>query len=238
MIDSIAFHLRSAEDTEQFGEQFGALLCSIESHAAAVTLLLSGDLGAGKTTFVRGLARGLGAMNEAVASPTFTIRMDHTGATRSLVHIDAWRIGVHDLEEIGFDEALASNAVIAIEWPERIAAAIPARHVRIALNHAESNDETFDAGRVAVVTFGALSPREVQRILESLALLVRAPRINGYACPTCGKRAESGGVLPPTSNELSPYAPFCSQRCQLADLGDWLSMRHRIAGSEVPEFDE
>ena len=242
MSDSISFHLRDATETEQFGEQLGELLCSLQAHPAAITLLLSGDLGAGKTTLVRGLARGLGADSESVASPTFTIRMDHTGSTRPLIHIDAWRISASDLHEIGFDELLDTNAVIALEWPERIAAALPQRHVRITLDHIEASEVGAEAGRVAVVTFSALKEQEARRIVESLGLLVRAPRMRALSCPTCGKPVESGGSISPAAcaSDSSPstFAPFCSSRCRLSDLGDWLLMRHRIAGSEAKEFDE
>ncbi len=252
MGESLAFHLRNAGETEQFGEQLGAALCSLEEHPASIALLLSGDLGAGKTTFVRGLGYGMGVGSTGVgstgvgscdgaagesspiASPTFTVRMDHRGATRALIHIDAWRIGVDDLHEIGFQEALLSTAVIAIEWPERIASALPSRHIRIALDHAESSDAGTDAGRHAVITLGALTPREVRRIAESLALLVRAPRVSAAQCPVCGSRVTSGGVgSPAASASESSSAPFCSQRCRLADLGDWLAMRHRVAGTDA-----
>jgi tRNA threonylcarbamoyladenosine biosynthesis protein TsaE len=117
MSDLRCFHLRDSVATEQLGEVLGDLLRSIDAHPGAITLLLSGDLGAGKTTLVRGIARGMGADDTAVASPTFTLRMDHRGETRTLAHIDAWRIGPHDLESIGMDELLAQSGVIAVEWP-------------------------------------------------------------------------------------------------------------------------
>ena len=227
----LSFHLRERDSTEQFGEVVGDLLRSRHAHPGAVALLLSGELGAGKTTFVRGLARGLGAEAEAVASPTFTLRMDHAGE-RALIHIDAWRMRADDPESIGLEEALSSDAVVAIEWPERIADALPPRHLRIRLEHADPIEEGADPGRVATISAAGFTDHEVRRLAEGLELLVRAPRVAPPVCPSCGRALageQQGG---------SAFAPFCSARCRKADLGDWLTMRHRIAGSETPEVDE
>ena len=225
----LAFHLRNSSETEQFGAVLGDLLRSTDAHPGALLVLLSGDLGAGKTTFVRGLAHGLGADDGAVASPTFTLRMDHRAPTRTLAHIDAWRIGPEDLESLGFDELLASSHVIALEWPEKLAGHLPARHLRVRLEHAGSTEEGAEPGRVVTIDGAGLPDRESQRIAEGLSLLARAPRISPPRCPVCG-RAPAG--------ESSAHAPFCSPRCRMADLGDWLLMRHRIEGTETPEFDE
>lgn len=227
----LSFHLRDTEQTEQFGAVLGDLLRSTSAHPGAVLLLLSGDLGAGKTTFVRGLAAGLGADSGAVASPTFTLRMDHRAPDRMLAHIDAWRIGPLDLDSIGFDELLAGDSVIALEWPERLTGALSwrLRQLRLRLEHAEAVEEGGEAGRTVTIDASQLDDREVRRICEGLSLLVRAPRIAPPRCPVCGS---------PPAGESSTHAPFCSPRCRLADLGDWLMMRHRIEGTDVPEFDE
>ena len=236
MSDLRCFHLRDSVDTEQLGEVLGDLLRSIDAHPGAITLLLSGDLGAGKTTLVRGIARGMGADDTAVASPTFTLRMDHRGETRTLAHIDAWRIGAHDLESIGMDELLAQSGVIAVEWPEKLGAQLPSRHLRVTLDYTQSthvDGEAHELGRIITVDATALGARESRRIVQGLDLLVRSPSIAPLLCPVCGASTtrsaqdNSGGVL-----------PFCSRRCRMADLGDWLAMRHRIAGSSTPEFDE
>jgi tRNA threonylcarbamoyladenosine biosynthesis protein TsaE len=225
----LSFHLRDREQTEQFGAVLGDLLSSTTAHPGAIVLLLSGDLGAGKTTLVRGLAQGLGAEDTAIASPTFTLRMDHRGADRMLTHIDSWRIGPDDLESLGFDELLAGNAVIAIEWPERIAGALPERSLRIRLDHAEAAELDGEPGRALTIDVHGFDDRQQRRLAEGLSLLVRAPRLTAPACPVCGKSA---------AGDSAAHAPFCSPRCKLADLGDWLLMRHRIAGKDTPEFDE
>lgn len=227
----LAFHLRDRESTEQFGEVLGDLLRSTSAHPGAIALLLSGELGAGKTTFVRGLARGLGAEAGAVASPTFTLRMDHAGE-RALIHVDAWRMRDGDAESIGLDEALASGAVVAIEWPERIVDALPRRNLRVRLEHADPLEEGAEPGRVATISAAGVSETEARRLAEGLVLLVRAPRVAAPVCPSCGRE------LAGERQGSGAFAPFCSERCRKADLGDWLTMRHRIAGPDTPEVDD
>lgn len=83
-------------------------------------LLLSGELGAGKTAFVRGLAAGLGVSPDAVTSPTFTLVHEYRGGRLPLQHVDLYRLEQADLDTLGLDEALAESGVVAVEWPERL----------------------------------------------------------------------------------------------------------------------
>ncbi len=106
--------------------------------AAGAIVLLSGDLGAGKTAFTRGLAEGLGIDPELVSSPTFTIVHEYSGGRLPLVHVDLYRLSTADLDEVGLDADLASRGVTAIEWPERLARPVRgAVHVTI---HDAGND--------------------------------------------------------------------------------------------------
>ena len=81
-------------------------------------VLLHGDLGAGKTAFVRGLARGLGAPAGEVSSPTFTIIQEYRGRV-TLYHVDLYRLQPREAGELGLDEMIDSGGVVAIEWAER-----------------------------------------------------------------------------------------------------------------------
>ncbi len=225
----LSFHLTDSEQTEQFGEVLGDLLRSKDAHSGCVLLLLSGELGAGKTTLVRGLAEGLGADASTVASPTFVLRMDHRSSERMLIHLDAWRMTLADLDSIGFDELLSSEAVVALEWPERLADALPARGICVRLEHAPSSEEDGDVGRCLTIDAFGVHALQRQRLSEGLQLLVRAAQIKPLVCPVCG------GV--PAAGESS-LAPFCSSRCKLVDLGDWLFMRHRIAGTATDAMDQ
>jgi tRNA threonylcarbamoyladenosine biosynthesis protein TsaE len=82
-------------------------------------VLLTGDLGAGKTAFVRGLAAGLGIDPDDVSSPTFTLIQEYVGA-RVLRHVDLYRLQGAEIDDLGLDELTQDGAVVAIEWAERL----------------------------------------------------------------------------------------------------------------------
>jgi tRNA threonylcarbamoyladenosine biosynthesis protein TsaE len=106
------FETASEEQTSAVGGQVAAWV------RPGDVILLYGDLGAGKTAFVRGLAHGLGAPADAVTSPTFTIIQEYRGAM-TLYHVDLYRLDPPDADDLGLDELISSGGVVAIEWAER-----------------------------------------------------------------------------------------------------------------------
>lgn len=102
----------SEQETVAAGERFAARL------QGGDVVLLYGDLGAGKTAFVRGLAQGLGASPDAVTSPTFTLMQEYHGRLM-LVHVDLYRLAPDEVGALGIEESTDAPSVIAIEWAER-----------------------------------------------------------------------------------------------------------------------
>lgn len=103
--------------------------------AAGSIILLTGDLGAGKTAFVRGLAEGLGLDPGDVTSPTFTLVHEYRGGGLPLVHVDLYRLERAELDEVGLDPDLAAQGVLAVEWAERLARA-PQDALRVTIRDA------------------------------------------------------------------------------------------------------
>lgn len=112
----------SAQQTRSFAQAIG------EKAYSGLTLLLSGDLGAGKTTFTQGLAIGL-KIDKTVSSPTFTIMKNYHG-TFDLNHIDAYRLeGLH--QDLGFEEMIGKEGISVIEWPDFIKEVWPNEYLKI-----------------------------------------------------------------------------------------------------------
>lgn len=142
------FITHSAEETIACGREIAARL------KPPSLVLLFGELGTGKTTLTKGIASGLGAANEEeVTSPTFTLvhkypgRHDHRSANAAVYHVDLYRVGdFRDLETLGLEDVLSENAIVIVEWPEKLALRTDWPVIRIHLEHL-SEDER----RISVV---------------------------------------------------------------------------------------
>jgi tRNA threonylcarbamoyladenosine biosynthesis protein TsaE len=126
----------SAGETRELAADFARALPS------DATIALHGNLGVGKTTFVQGLARGLGIM-EAVTSPTFNIFTLHRGPT-NLLHLDAYRLeNTRQVEDLLLEDFMISPWCLAVEWPEKIADWLPANTWHIELGIAPDERHTL-----------------------------------------------------------------------------------------------
>jgi len=102
-------------------------------------LLLIGDLGAGKTALVRGLAEGLGVAPEDVSSPTFTLMQEYRGGRVPLIHVDLYRLDeAREIDELGLEE-LGEGSVLAIEWAEKLPRSI-ADAIEVRIEHRDGNE--------------------------------------------------------------------------------------------------
>ncbi len=137
------YFTNSAEETERLGQRLGETLRGGE------VVAYLGELGAGKTAFTRGLARGLG-ISMRVTSPTYTIVNEYTGGRLPLFHFDMYRLGSgEELFDIGWEDYLARGGVCAVEWSENVSGAMEdAITVRI--------EKTSDEGRKITIEGSAL----------------------------------------------------------------------------------
>ncbi len=127
MSPTAEFVTRSADETERVGERLGRRLVPGE------VVALSGELGAGKTCFIRGLARGLG-VTQGVSSPTFVIVNQYTGRM-PVFHIDAYRTeSLTELLDIGFDEYVSGDSVTVIEWSDKLEPLLPSGAIRVRIS--------------------------------------------------------------------------------------------------------
>ena len=128
------FITNSPEETEKIGERLAQKL------APGTVLAYRGDLGAGKTAFTRGLARGLG-YREPVTSPTYTIVNEYLGGRLPLFHFDMYRLqSDDDLWDIGWEDYLDRGGVCAVEWSENVREALPPDAVTVTIARCPEND--------------------------------------------------------------------------------------------------
>jgi len=220
----LTFRTSSEDETITLGISLGRAL------RAGDILGIDGELGAGKTRLVRGIAEGLGLDPAQVSSPTYVFVHEymtpaggHTGETRSFVeaplyHVDAYRLsGPQDLDSLGWDRVMGAFGVVAVEWAERIAPALAAEPSvgRVRIQAEGETDRRIDL--VAPASWGQ---RAQWRGLAAMAEQKDGTPPAGWTrCPVTGK---------PVSPE-TPTFPFADQRARMADLGRWLTGAYTVS---------
>jgi len=196
---------QSHAQTEEVAGMLATLLMGGE------TIALRGDLGAGKTCFVRGLASGLGCDERQVSSPTYIVLQRYRGARIDLVHVDAYRLSnPEQLRDSGL-EIGAHDSVAAIEWAERVESELPAETITVSLAATSPTER-------------AITIQAPDNFIERLAFSMR-PR----PCAICKAPVEF----------LGQTKPFCSKRCRDVDLGRWIDGRYQISRPiEQTDLDE
>lgn len=128
----------SADDTRKLAEQLASVV------RAGDILLLSGDLGAGKTTWTQGFGRGLGVTDQ-ITSPTFTLLRNHPGRELELLHADVYRLDMlQEVVDLGLTELVDDAAVAVVEWGDLAAPALPADYLAVTIELGdEDDDRTF-----------------------------------------------------------------------------------------------
>ena len=141
----------SEVETTQVGSNLAA---SLERGAV---VLLSGDLGAGKTAFVRGLARGLGIDPAEVSSPTFTLIQEYRGGRLLLRHVDLYRLQSVEVADLGLDDEMFEDGVTAIEWPDRLPRRI-ASAVFVDIAHGDGDRRSIVIENTPTIPSGSSAP--------------------------------------------------------------------------------
>ena len=191
--------------------------CVGRSCRAGDCIALVGELGAGKTQFVRGLTEGLGGDPRQVSSPTFVLMQEY--ATRPpdppLIHIDAYRMqSLDELETLGWSADVTDESITVIEWADRIAPELPDDRLELQLTH-----EGDDQRQIELHAHGKWWQR-IGDLAESLAaagIECDAATPEPGPCPICRTSVDAD----------AKHFPFCSQRCRMVDLGRWMGGHYR-----------
>jgi tRNA threonylcarbamoyladenosine biosynthesis protein TsaE len=149
----------SAEQTREVGEAIASLL------RARDAVILTGELGAGKTTFAQGAARGLG-IEEPVVSPTFTLVKEYSGILE-LAHVDVYRLDrIQDVVDLGLEELGGGDDVLLVEWGDTIEELLPESRLRVEIT------TTAEAEEVRSIAVSAVGAGWVDRVAELEAALM------------------------------------------------------------------
>jgi tRNA threonylcarbamoyladenosine biosynthesis protein TsaE len=164
---AIALRAETPDDTRGVGAALAPLL------RARDVVVLTGELGAGKTTFVQGLAAGLGA-EERVASPTFTLVREYVSGRLPVAHVDVYRLErQQDVVDLALDELEDGRAVLVVEWGDAVEELLAPDRVRVELT-SEDPTGAVEARRIVVTTVGRTWEERARALADALAAW-RAP---------------------------------------------------------------
>jgi tRNA threonylcarbamoyladenosine biosynthesis protein TsaE len=136
-VSDLVFETATPGETRRLGERIGRLL------RAGDVVLLSGELGAGKTVLAQGMGRGMGVV-DPIKSSSFVIMNEYDGATLRLYHADLYRLeDPEQVAELALDE-LAAKGVLLVEWPERAIAEMPGEHLQCTLDYAGAHGRRIE----------------------------------------------------------------------------------------------
>lgn len=150
-MESVSAITHNAKETRKLGMLLAGECSKMKQGGHALVIALEGDLGGGKTTFMQGLARGLG-VKEKITSPTFVLLKIFKLARknfRHLAHIDAYRLkSARELRLLGWNELLSDPAnIIVVEWADKVASLMPADCVRIIFDYRDKNKREINVTR-------------------------------------------------------------------------------------------
>ena len=225
MTGPFEFESKSVEQTLAIGRAVA------RTAQAGDVVALIGDLGAGKTQFVRGMAMGLGIEPRRVTSPTFVLIQEYGAPTPDspfLVHIDAFRLqGPEDLRATGWDgqdNELRRESIVAVEWADRVLPVLGRDRLDVQIEH-------VDEGRLVIITPQGHWCDRLPTLLGELAAAGVGDRARREPV-TAGERSDRSAHCPVCGKSLRQgrrYAPFCSERCRTIDLGRWLDEKYVIS---------
>jgi len=152
-------HTASAVQTQDLAEVLAGIV------QAGDLLVLAGEMGAGKTAFAQGFARGLG-ITEAVTSPTFTIIREYAGDPLDLHHLDVYRLdSLREVADLGLGEMLDEDAVMLVEWGDAVLPALPDQYLEVRIVFGEGDDDRL----LELRGIGGSWPARWQLVAEALA---------------------------------------------------------------------
>ena len=190
---------RSPEETRILGASLAPVLLPGD------VISLSGDLGAGKTVFVQGLATALGYSGR-VTSPTFTLVHEYE-ARYPIVHVDVYRLdSFQEVLDLGFEELVAPNSIVLVEWGEAVSPLLPKRSLDIAIKRSEDMDATDD--RLMIFRPGAPDWLGKLSAMKTTAeALLNAASADGTGSPRFWDAESPAGGLGHPEAETEPKAP-------------------------------